>query len=440
MYSTKSSSRPPVSSSQAHNYVASLLRLAPKSASRTPLWRDIARPNQLPPDGDWRIWLLLAGRGFGKTRTVVEFGHEQAEAMPGSRGALVGATASDTRDILVLGESGLLNTARDDFRPQYLPSKRLVVWPNGSQAMLFSADEPDRLRGLQHHWALADELAAWRRPEAWDMLLMTMRLGENPRVGVATTPRPTKIIKTLLKDSTVAVTRGSTYDNEANLAKPFLEAILRRYEGTRLGRQEIEAIILDDAPGALWKRDDIEQHRVIEMPSLTRIVVAIDPAVSSNEESAETGIIVAGVGTNGHGYVFDDVTVSGAPDVWAKAAVTAYHTHKGDRIIAEVNNGGDMIESTVRVIDARVSFKQVRASRGKQTRAEPVAALYEQGRVHHVGMFAELEDQMCQWIPGDKSPDRMDALVWALTELMLEDNGELTIGAAPQALRDFFGA
>jgi predicted phage terminase large subunit-like protein len=387
---------------------------------------ELARPNQLPPPGDWRIWLLLAGRGFGKTRTICEFANQKARELPGSRGALVGATASDTRDILVLGESGLLNIAEPLFRPTYNPSKRLMTWPNGSMALLFSADEPNRLRGLQHHWAICDELASWRRPEAWDMLLMGARLGDDPRIAVATTPRPIKLIKSLVADSTCYVTRGTTYENAANLAKPFMDAIIRRYEGTRLGRQELEAAILEDTPGALWKRENIDKYRVAAIPDLIRIAVAIDPAATNNQDSDETGIIVAGVSADGHGYVLDDVTIKASPAGWAKQAIAAYNKYKADRMVAETNNGGDMIENTIRTvrdesdtpIGRNISFKQVRASRGKHTRAEPIAALYEQGRVHHVGMFAELEDQMCQWMPGEDSPDRMDALVWAISELM----------------------
>lgn len=387
---------------------------------QTRWFTELARPNQLPPEGDWRIWLLLAGRGFGKTRTICEFGIEQARTLPGSRGALVGATASDARDVLVLGESGILNISEPGFMPEYEPSKRLVTWPNGSMALLFSADEPRRLRGPQQHWAIGDELAAWRRTEAWDMLLMGTRLGADPRIAVATTPRPIKIIKELLKDPACHVVRGTTFDNAANLAKPFLDDILRRYQGTRLGRQELEAAILDDAPGALWSRDNLEQNRVTEFPELRRVVVAIDPAVTSGDESNETGIVVVGVGQNDHIYVLDDVTLKASPMGWAKEAIAAFNKNNADRVIAETNNGGDMIEHTIRTTEGgrNIPFKQVRASRGKHTRAEPIAALYEQGRAHHVGTFGELEDQLCQWIPGDDSPDRLDALVWAVTELM----------------------
>lgn len=395
-----------------------------------PFW---ARPAQLPPAGGWTGWLILAGRGFGKTRTAMEWARLQAEAMPGCRGALVGRTAADVRDVLVEGESGILAVSPPWFMPVYEPSKRRVTWPNGSLATLYSADKPDVLRGPQHHWAVADELAAWRFEEAWDMLMMGLRLGRHPRVLIATTPRPTKIIKDLLADANTATTRGSTFENRSNLAPAFFRQILRRYEGTRLGRQELYAEVLDDVPGALWTRDVLDAERVKAAPSaLQRIVVAIDPAATADEESSETGIVVAGVDAQERGYVLEDATVRGSPAQWAEMAVRMYDRWQADRIVAEVNQGGDMVEHTVRTAarelaerkertTRNVSFRQVRATRGKHTRAEPISALYEQGRVHHVGMFAELEDQMCTWVPGEDSPDRMDALVWALTELMTVD-------------------
>lgn len=334
--------------------------------------------------------------------------------------ALVGATAADVRDVMIEGESGLLAISSNANRPTYEPSKRRVTWPNGAIATAFSADEPRRLRGPQHDLFWADELAAWRYTETWDMLEMGLRLGANPQGVVTTTPRPIQIIRDLLKDSGTVTTRGSTYDNKANLPKKFLNRILKRYEGTRLGRQELHAEILDDVVGALWTLALIEEHRVTTAPELTRIVVAIDPAVSKGEESNETGIIVAGIGGNEHAYVLEDLTVRGSPNEWAQAAVTAYRRHKADRIVAEVNQGGDMVESIIRSIDKNIPYESVRATRGKAIRAEPVSALYERGRVHHVGVFAQLEDQMTNWTPvsGEASPDRLDALVWALTSLM----------------------
>lgn len=379
-------------------------------------WRLTARPEQLAPAGDWQVWLILAGRGFGKTRSIVEWACEQALAQPGSRGAVVASTASDVRDVLVEGVSGFLNTHRP---PIYEPSRRRLTWANGSVALLYSAEEPARLRGPQQHWAIADELAAWKYPDAWDQLMFGLRLGTSPRVAVATTPRPTAQVKALLKDSTCVVTRGSTYANRANLAPTFFEKIIRRYEGTRLGRQELNAELLDDAPGALWRRDAVDGVRVFKAPELVRVVVAIDPAVTSGEESDETGIVAAGLGVDGEFYVLEDKSQRSSPDTWARAAVALYHAVKADRVVAEVNNGGEMVELTVRTVDKTVAYRAVHATRGKRTRAEPIAALYEQGKVHHVGVLGALEDQMCSWEPGiGESPDRVDALVWAVTELM----------------------
>lgn len=392
-----------------------------------PLTDHNARPKQRPPDGDWRIWLIMAGRGFGKTRSIVEWATEQARLMPKSYGLLVGATASDVRDILVEGESGILNCGQEAFRPIYNPSKSLLTWPNGSIARLRSADEPNRFRGLQHHWAICDELAAWRYPESFDQILLGLRLGQDPRVVIATTPRPIPILKRMLEDATCVISSGSTYENVSNLAPAFLTNIVNRYEGTTLGRQELNAEILSDLPGALWKRGELDSHRVSAVPELKRIVVALDPAVTASTESDETGIIVAGIDANGHGYVLEDATLSASPAGWAKQAIATFNKYRADRLIAEVNNGGDMIENTIRTvrdeqdqpIGKNIPFTQVRASRGKVARAEPIAAFYEQGKVHHVGMFALLEDQMCTALAGGDSPDRVDALVWALTELML---------------------
>jgi phage terminase large subunit-like protein len=384
-------------------------------------WRFWARPKQLAPDGDWRTWLLLAGRGFGKTRCLVEWANWRIET-----GAklinVVGATALDVSKVLVEGPSGFLASAPPWNRPIYQPSRSRLKWQNGAVANLFSAEEPDRLRGPQCDTAIADELAAWKYPEAWDQLQFGLRLGTDPRVAVATTPRPTPLIKSLLADSTTAVTRGTTYENKANLAPQFLEAIVKRYEGTRLGRQELDGEVIDDAPGALWKRDQIELHRQPNPPQMARVVVAVDPSVSATSESAETGIVVAGLGVDGHGYLLSDESLKQpTPEQWGSQAIVAYRKFQADRIVGEVNNGGDLVESNVRAIDKSVPFKQVRASRGKAVRAEPIASFGEQGRLHHVGIFPVLEDQLCQWEPGVStwSPNRLDALVWAFTELML---------------------
>lgn len=385
----------------------------------------------------WRIWLVLAGRGFGKTRCGVEWVRDRVQTGQAGRIALVGATSSDVRDVLIEGESGILAKSPPWFRPVWQSARSRLVWPNGAIALTYSAEEPDRLRGKQHDGGLCDELASWRYVDTWDQLMFGMRLGEDPRVVITTTPRPTEIIKSLVRRSVdptdVRVTKGSTFDNKANLAPAFVDQIIKRYQGTRLGRQEIDAEILDDAPGALWKRGQLDKLRVTAHPPLVRIVVAVDPAVTSDAKSDETGIVVAGLGTDGHGYVLQDRSLSESPAKWAAEVVAAYHVHRADRIVAEVNNGGDLVEAAIRTVDRDVSYKAVRAARGKQTRAEPIGALYEQGKVHHVGTLAKLEDQLCNWDPttSARSPDRLDALVWALTELMLEggdDDGGLLVG------------
>jgi len=404
---------------------AFLAALTPQDKERLnchwPFW---ARDAQLPPPGEWRYWLLLAGRGFGKSRTGAEWAIEQARRHPKSRGALVARTAADVRDVMVEGESGIMAISPPSFRPRYEPSKRRLTWPNGSQATTFSGDEPAALRGPQHHWGWCDELASWRYPEAWDMFLLGLRLGKDPRCVITTTPKPVPHIRELVKDPNTHVTRGSTYENFANLAPAFIDRVIRRFEGTRLGRQELNAELLDDNPGALWKREWIDRDRVSKAPELQRIVVAVDPATTSAEGSADTGIVVAGIAKVGgiiHGYVLDDRSLHASPARWAAQVVAAYNTYKADRIVGEANQGGDMVEHTIRSVEGgqKLSYKKVHASRGKHTRAEPISALSEQGLVHHVGAFPELEDQLCQWEPGEDSPDRLDAMVWALTDLMV---------------------
>lgn len=379
--------------------------------------------------------MFLAGEGFiptHNTRTGAEFVRQQVEQGKATRIALVGATAADVRDVMIEGNSGILAVSPPWNKPIYEPSKRRVTWPNGAMATAYSADEPDRLRGPQHDCAWCDELAAWRYDDAWDQLQFGMRLGDKPRTVITTTPRPTPLVRMLAKADTTHITQGSTFDNRANLAKDFFRKVLDKYEGTRLGRQEIYAEILDDVPGALWQRTNIDRLRLKlggDIPDMVRIVVAIDPAVTSGEDSDETGIIVAGLGRDKHAYVLQDLTCKETPDGWARAAVQAYHNHKADRIVAEVNQGGDLVERVVRTVDPAVSYKSVRASRGKVVRAEPIAALYEQGKVHHVGAFHQLEDQMCTFTPDTKtSPDRVDALVWAMTELMVETRPSISIG------------
>lgn len=393
-------------------------------------WEAIARPEQLPPPGNWSTWIALAGRGWGKTRVGAEFITGEITAGRMTRVALVAPTAADARDVMVEGESGLLAISRDDFRPKYEPSKRRLTWPNGAIATMYSAEEPDRLRGPQHDGFWCDEIAAWWEPEAaWNMLMFGLRLGRHPRGVVTTTPRPIPLVRQLLMEPTTVAVRGTTYDNAANLAPSFLEAIRRQYEGTRLGRQEIHAEILDDNPGALWKMATIEASRVRVAPELRRVAIGIDPAVSHQEDSDETGIIAAGIAPcrckgveEIHGFVLDDVSGIFTPAEWAAAAIGAHARHSADALIPEVNQGGDLVEANIRANGGgHVRVKPVHAARGKHTRAEPIAALYEQGKVHHVGVHSKLEDQMTQWNPltDARSPDRMDALVHVLTELML---------------------
>lgn len=411
-----------------------LASLSPAEAERLAHeWRFWARPNQLAPAGDWAVWLLLAGRGFGKTRTGAEWVRERVKAGAG-RVALVAETAADARDVMVEGESGLLavcwagdrsTTGALLRRPLYEPSKRRVTWANGAVATTYSAEEPDQLRGPQHDTAWADELAKWRYEAAWDNLMLGLRLGDEPRSVVTTTPKPTRLVRRLIADKRVTVTRGTTFDNRAHLPQAFLDGVVALYGGTRIGRQELMAEMLEEAAGALWRRPEIEALRVTHAPELKRIVVAIDPAVSASEGSDETGIVVAGYGFDERGYVLEDLSGRYTPAEWARRAIAAFHRWRADRLIGEVNNGGDMIEHTLRAVDRSIAYRAVRASRGKQARAEPIAALYERARVHHVGAFPRLEDQMVSWEPlgSGHSPDRVDALVWALTELMLGGGG-----------------
>jgi phage terminase large subunit-like protein len=325
---------------------------------------------------------------------------------------------------MVEGPSGILAVSPPWNKPEYNPSKRRLTWKSGAKATLLSAERPDRLRGPQCEAFWCDELAAFRYPEAWTQLMMSFRLSKNPKGIVTTTPRPTPIVKSLIKrDGTdVVVTRGTTYENRANLAPAFYESIIREYENTRLGRQELLGEVLDDNPGALWQREWLDNARVKEAPQLSRVVIAVDPAVSTNADSCETGIVAVGRTHEGHAFVLEDKSGIYDPLQWAGHVAQMYHWWKADRVVAEVNNGGDLVEANLRTVAPNIPFRAVHASRGKAVRAEPVSALYEQGRVHHVGMFAKLEDQMCEWdpaMPGVASPDRVDALVWALTDLLL---------------------
>jgi phage terminase large subunit-like protein len=386
-------------------------------------WPSIARPEQLPPPGDWSTFLYLGGRGAGKTRAAAEWVRSLAESARVGRIALVGPTAADARDTMVEGESGLVGICPNSNRPTFEPSKRRLTWPNGVQATLFSSEEPERLRGPQFGAAWCDELCAWRNVRTtWDNLQFGLRLGKKPRQFISTTPKPLKLLKEIIADPNTVVRRGTTYDNRENLAESFFSQIVRRYEQARTGRQELYAEILEDTPGALWSRELIDATRKAkdEIPPMRRIVVAIDPAVSAGENADETGVLVCGLGTDGHGYVPEDGSAKLLPIDWARRAVGLYRRWNADRLVAESNQGGLMVEQTVRTVDQNVSFKSVHASRGKITRAEPIAALFEQSRVHLAGSFPELEDELCSYTAGSLgSPDRLDAMVWALTDLML---------------------
>jgi len=317
---------------------------------------------------------------------------------------------------MIEGESGILAICPPDERPAYVASKRRLEWQNGAVSLIFTADEPERLRGKQHYKIWADEVAAWRYEESWSQAMMGLRLGDNPQGIVTTTPKPTKLFLELLKDPRNIVTTGTTYENRANLAAGFFNYVISKYEGTRLGRQELNAEVLTDMPGALWKRADIDKNRVLKAPeTLDRVVVGVDPTASSGGD--EAGIITEGKAGDDYYCLADDST-HGSPQAWASAAVKAYYMHKADCIVAEKNNGGEMVEAVIKQVDPNVNVKLVWASRGKATRAEPIAAIAEQGRDHHVGTFAQLEDELCQWVPGDASPNRLDAKVWAITELL----------------------
>ena len=387
-------------------------------------WEFWGRREQVIPPGEWLYWLILAGRGAGKTRAGAEAVRAWAKTF--NIVNLVGPTGDDVREVMVQGESGLLACCPPDERPKYLRASGQLQWPNGALSQLFSADEPDRLRGKQHEKLWLDELAAWRHPDAFDQALLGLRLGAQPQAVITTTPRPTKLIKQLLADANAIVTRGSTFDNADALARAFVERITARYEGRNIGRQELFAELVEEAPGALWTRATIERTRVAAPPSdFVEIVVAVDPPAKSGARADECGIIVAGKAANGEVFVLADLTSQGdTPGVWASRVVAAYRLFRANRVVAEVNNGGDMVASVLRQCDANLPVRCVSATRGKYRRAEPVAAAYEQGRVHHAGIFSKLEDQLCTLTPdretqgGGPSPDRADALVWAVADLL----------------------
>jgi phage terminase large subunit-like protein len=402
-------------------------------------WLYWARPGQqLPPEGhDFRNWLVLGGRGAGKTRAGAEWikflalGVLEPVIRRCARIAIVAPTFDEARMVMIEGASGLLAVHHDRERPRYEPSKRTVTWENGSVAQIFSAEEPEGLRGPQFDAAWCDEMAKWKKGEtAWMNVQMALRLGDCPQAVITTTPRPTKLIRSLMSDAATVVTRSKTIDNRNNLASAFLSDVMAKYGSTNLGRQELDGELIADDPDALWTREAIERGRVRTLPVLKRIVVAVDPPATSGERANACGIVCAGLGEDGRVYVLDDASCKRLrPLQWAARVVELFHAREADRVVVEVNQGGEMVRDVIAQVDGTVPLKTVHASRGKRARAEPVAALYEQGRVSHVGAFRELEDEMCSTLEEGESPDRMDALVWAVTELVLKKTAEPRVRA-----------
>ena len=414
---------------------AIMARLKPGTAAGLKYhWPLYARPGQIPPEGEWHVWLALAGRGWGKTRTGAEWVREnvcgKTPLTGGKYGriAIIAETAADARDVMIEGPSGLLEVHPAEFRPLYQPALRRLTWPNGAVATVYNAVEPDQLRGPEHDLAWGDELCKWAYARrTWDQLQFGLRQGNPPRCCITTTPRPIPLLTEILNDESTVVSKGITLDNRDNLAPSFIAQIMRKYQGTRLGRQEIMGEILDDVPGALWTRQVLDDCRVdpSKVPEFARVVVAVDPSGTGGDEDEgeEIGIVVAGRGIDGRGYVITDATCKLGPDGWGRRAVTMSHRHEADRLVAEINFGGAMVKQVIKTIDSEVAYKELRASRGKVARAEPVAAMFEQGRISLIGGFAELEDEMVLMTStgfiGERSPNRVDAMVWAMQELML---------------------
>ncbi len=409
-------------------------------------WAFHVRDEQRPPEGDWTTWIYLGGRGAGKTRAGAEWVRARVEE--GCRRiAIVGANANDARYVMVEGESGLLSVASPWLRAKYEPSKRLITWPNGAIATLFSAEEPDMLRGPQHDTAWCDELAKWTHLEAaWDNLQLGLRIGQRPQQMVTTTPRALPVLKSLMQRSDSVITRSTSYDNRDNLAPAFFAHVISRYDGTRFGRQEIDAEILDEIQGALWTRAMIDEalvSRNVEMPKMVRVVVGVDPSGTRGQDGRDSvGIVVAGKAIDGRCYVMDDWTCSLSPAGWGRRVAEAVAQHQADCVVAEENFGGAMVESVLLAAQVGTRIKMVHASHGKIARAEPISALYEQGRVGHASAFMALEDQFCAFTfdgyLGKGSPDRADAAIWALTELMLSgvnEEGWLKLAAEVNAAK-----
>lgn len=394
-------------------------------------WHSWARPEQLEPPGTWSIWLILAGRGYGKTRTGSEWIKERVASGKARRIALVSQSAADARDVLVEGEAGILAIYPDGEKPNYSPSKRRITWPNGAVATIYTAEDPDQLRGPSHDTALADEIAAYRNlDDVWSNLMFGLRLGD-ARCLATTTPKPLPKIKELVKaakdpnDGSVYITHGTTYDNIGNLSNTYKTQIIKPYEGTRVGRQELNAELLEDIEGALWTLGGIEKNRWKrkKLPPLTKIIVAVDPSAGSAESAAETGIIVAGMDKDKHGYCLEDLTMRGTPLQWATVVCDAYRRWNANLVIAEKNNGGEMVEHTIASAvekRERIPVKLVWASRGKLIRAEPVSSLDEKGEIHMVGLYPQLEDELCTYEGSGDSPNRLDAYVWAFTHLLVK--------------------
>lgn len=401
-----------------------------KDAGMLDDWAFNARREQLSPEGDWSKWLMMGGRGMGKTRAGSEWVLDQVR-LGVKRIGLVAPTAADARDVMIEGDSGILNVAKDIERPEYEPTKRRLTFPNGAIATAFSAEEPNRLRGPQHEAVWGDEIAAWKYMEdTYSNMMFGLRLGRRARLFLTTTPRPVKILKDLLKgwrdgDESIVITTGSTYDNIDNLSENFAQEILAAYEGTRLGRQEIYAELLEDLEGALWTYDLLDRQRMENPPVMQLVGVGVDPGISSEEGADETGIVVGGKTARGTGIVLEDATIRGKPVDWAKTAIRMYHKHEANFIIAEKNQGGEMVQHTLHSIDPNVPVELVHASKSKIARAEPVATLYEAGSIFHKGTFTELEDEMTSFDPGlvdtkKGSPNRLDALVWVMHRLMVQ--------------------
>lgn len=401
-------------------------------------WEYWARDDQLLPRGEWFVWLIQAGRGWGKTRTGSEIVHVWKK-QGYKRFALVAKTPQDAYKVMVEGKSGILQTAPPWDKPRYIKNQSAIIWNDGTRADIYSGANPEQLRGPEFEKAWADEIFAWQyAQETYDMLTMCTRIGDNPQIIITSTPKNTALIKAIRKDPGTKITRGTTFDNIENLNKSFINTVINKYEGTRLGRQELYAEILDDNPGALWNRATLDASRIKleDCPPLIRVGIAVDPSVSVGDGSNETGIIMGGIDANGEGYVLKDLTTDGSPAKWGKRVADSYNDELLDIVIYEENQGGLLVEQNIKTFDRNINTKGVRATKGKVTRAEPIASLFEQGKIHIVGNIMKLEDQLCDWEPGKPSPDRLDAMVWLFTELILNSTRSRKILTSPGDIVD----